>query len=627
MPPRLPLGTVTAAGLRTVLISRRLVTAAISAGLRTMLTSRRVVTAAIAAALLLAAFPPSGHAEARVIKPFGSCAGVIESAGPSWSCARVTVPLDRSEPQSGTTVTLSVARRHAPGPPRPALVGLAGGPGEAALPLAERLVERLAPLSAGRDVLLFDQRGTGRSGALTCRALDDDSGSVGDCARELGASAGFYGTRQTVEDLEDLRALLNIPSVSLYGVSYGTVTAQDYLRSYPERVDRMVLDSAFDAEAGDPQFTDSFAAVRRVIGSLCPAGGCPGVTKDPLGDLRRVAARAQAGELTAPVRVGRHGRERRSMSATQLVFWILGQSYDPSDIGALPALLAAAARGDATPVLRHRLLVTELRAQAKESNPASPAAYWATWCADAVRPTSTTGDDVFDPFGSSASRAVGNADRCAQWPAVTSAEPSTSAVSRPTLILSGDLDMVTPLETAERLRGRFGETSQVVRVPGVGHDILGEDRPCVRAALRDFSAGQPVAAAACKPVPRRLLRPFARRSAELSSQRGLRRALTALDATLANVEGEFSERWVFVADGWAGLRGGWARLRGGFDETVEFHRYRFVEDVALTGRAGLDSRGRVATGRLRMRWAGGSTAVTVKQGELAAHGQRVTRLR
>ena len=81
-----------------------------------------------------------------------------------------------------------------------AVVALAGGPGQAALPLVDDFAKVLKPFLTTRDLLVFDQRGTGSSGALDCSALHRSGTSPAQdgarCASQLGAPRGFYRTRR-----------------------------------------------------------------------------------------------------------------------------------------------------------------------------------------------------------------------------------------------------------------------------------------------------------------------------------------------------------------------------------------------------------------------------------------------
>ena len=87
-------------------------------------------------------------------------------------------------------------------------------------------------------VLGFDQRGTGRSGVLRCRAIERDvrlrSTRAGeDCARRLGARRSYYTTADSVADMEAIRRAAGIDRLTLFGISYGTELALAYARAHP----------------------------------------------------------------------------------------------------------------------------------------------------------------------------------------------------------------------------------------------------------------------------------------------------------------------------------------------------------------------------------------------------------
>ena len=122
----------------------------------------RPTLAALAAAVAVLVLAPG--ADAAI--PYAPC----DPAG--FQCGQLAVPLDRTGAVPGT-VTLSVKRVVASSnPTATAVVALAGGPGQAALPVATEFASILGPSLATRDLLVFDQRGTGSSGRLSCKAFD-----------------------------------------------------------------------------------------------------------------------------------------------------------------------------------------------------------------------------------------------------------------------------------------------------------------------------------------------------------------------------------------------------------------------------------------------------------------------
>lgn len=111
----------------------------------------------VLAALMGGALAPAGAAAAL---PWTPC----QPAG--FECASLGVPLDRSGRTPGT-VTLNAKRvPAAANPGRIAVVALAGGPGQAAVPIASDFASILGPAIASRDLLVYDQRGTGASNPL-----------------------------------------------------------------------------------------------------------------------------------------------------------------------------------------------------------------------------------------------------------------------------------------------------------------------------------------------------------------------------------------------------------------------------------------------------------------------------
>src|SRR5262245_56716560 len=118
---------------------------------------RRLAGMIVAAAL--AACPAASAA------PFEAC-----QRGSELQCAEIPVPLDRTGAVPGT-VTLHAERLRSRGARQGALIALNGGPGGASTPY---LFEWAGTFFAGwrnRDLVVFDQRGTGLSGALRCPQL------------------------------------------------------------------------------------------------------------------------------------------------------------------------------------------------------------------------------------------------------------------------------------------------------------------------------------------------------------------------------------------------------------------------------------------------------------------------
>src|SRR5262245_40366200 len=210
-----------------------------------------------------------------------------------FQCGQLAVPLDRTGAVPGT-LTLGIKRVvAAENPTGTAVVALAGGPGQAALPSAIELASILGPALAQRDLLLFDQRGTGSSTRLTCPALESGFASITEaaasCANQIGPARGFYRTADSVDDIESIRVESGYQKLVLFGVSYGTKVAEDYAAKYPANVESLVLDSIVPPEGSDVLHVSAFKALRLALGGLRL---CKALPSSAGADLSAVAHRA-----------------------------------------------------------------------------------------------------------------------------------------------------------------------------------------------------------------------------------------------------------------------------------------------------------------------------------------------
>jgi pimeloyl-ACP methyl ester carboxylesterase len=135
---------------------------------------------------------------------------------------------------------------------------LSGGPGQAASDFYLSVAPAFTRIRRDRDLVLVDQRGTGRSNRLDCKLPDDSEfvaldpqklqAVVRECLAALPGDPRYYTTSVAVRDLDEVRAALGYRKVNLYGISYGTRVAQHYMRRYPERVRTAILDGVVPAE-------------------------------------------------------------------------------------------------------------------------------------------------------------------------------------------------------------------------------------------------------------------------------------------------------------------------------------------------------------------------------------------
>lgn len=540
-------------------------------------------------------------------------------------CRVVDVPLDRSGGVAGT-VHLYVEATAAAGDPKGAILFLAGGPGQSTSELG--LFELALSFSTlPYDLVLLDQRGTGRSGPLACPALGPRASvptigaAVAACAEELGPARAFYRTLDSVADIEAVRESFGYERLTLAGVSYGTFVAQAYARLHPDRVDRLILDSVVDP-AADAFDLSRFAALRRVVREVCARGACRDVTADPLGDLGRLARRLERAPISASVPDSRGRPVRVTLgSAAELLDLLLSADVAPFLWAAVPGAVQAALHDDPAPLLR--LAAQEglvLPAPAELSVPL----FVATSCSDARLPW-TAGQTLaerrqaleqaiaavppaaYAPFPAAVLRDGPAAQLCLRWPdAPGPGLPDAPLPDVPTLVLAGRWDLRTPIESALAVARELPRAT-VVGVPNRGHSELSQER-CALGALRRFLGDERVG------DPCRRLQPVLdvlpvppRRLAALRAPRGvpLPAGLTAaaLDATFRDLDLLFNlARFEDDEIRFGGLRSGSGRVDFPDDRTVRFtfRRFSFVPGVEVDGTILYGVRARLRSAALRV---------------------------
>ena len=167
---------------------------------------------------------------------------------------------ENRETRAGRKIALNIvvlpasARNKEPDP----VFLFAGGPGQAATDLAREALSILGGLNGKRDIVLIDQRGTGKSNGLTCSFPDATSPELADQAKrdamsrkeitacrvklEQKADLTQYTTTIAMADIDQAREALGYERINLWGGSYGTRAAMEYLRRYESRVRSVTLD-------------------------------------------------------------------------------------------------------------------------------------------------------------------------------------------------------------------------------------------------------------------------------------------------------------------------------------------------------------------------------------------------
>jgi pimeloyl-ACP methyl ester carboxylesterase len=361
------------------------------------------------------------------------------------------------------------------------LVFLAGGPGQAAAQMASLVQPMFRKVQRTRDIVLVDQRGTGKSNPLNCRAggdslhdlvASDDSAleELRKCLARLPGDPRFYTTNIAMDDLDDVRAHLGYERVNLYGGSYGTRAALVYLRRHPERVRSIVLDGVAPMDMRLPMYAarDAQRALDKLFDDCHRDAACraayPRLPERTRELLARLDARPPRVKMAHPRTGVTEEIEVTSKVVASIMFSAL---YSPLTASILPSLIERAEHDDFQGLLALAFagesatngmsLGMQLSVLCSEDSPRYAKA-------DIARAAEGT------LFGTRL--LTGQVAACEFWPkgAVEASYYAPVVSSVPALVLSGELDPVTPptwgLEVVKHLRnGRH------VVMPGTGHGV------------------------------------------------------------------------------------------------------------------------------------------------------------
>lgn len=472
---------------------------------------RRSAALAIALGLGLSGSLGTGPAGAqqkeRSTVRWGDCPEDVaaEAAPVVLQCATVPVPKDYADP-GGDSIELMISRLAStdPGKRRGTLMLNPGGPGGSGLSQPAFLANRGIPSEVldTYDVIGMDTRGIGRSAAVTCGftpegpyfanippyAVDDAAVTARaevvekvaeQCAnRDKGGVLPHLTTANTARDLDRIREALGEERTSFLGYSYGTALGAAYASMFPERSDRIVLDSnigdthldrdgmrryALGVEQTFPDFArwaaarhDSYglgrtvAQVRRTYFTLAER-----LDKEPVDGFD--------GNVLRQLTFGLLFKEVQYAKLAQ--YW---QALKSDDAEAVRTAGARGAAADTPPSMDNQLSV-----------------FLAVSCNDVKWPTRVdtyrkgVAEDRarYPMFGA----ATANITPCAYWPYAPAEEPVAIDDDGPRniLLVQNLRDVPTPHVGGKLLRQKFADRSRLVSVDDSGHGVyVYGDNPC-----------------------------------------------------------------------------------------------------------------------------------------------------
>ncbi len=429
--------------------------------------------------------------------------------GKNIECSYLVVKENRAVADS-RELLLAVARIKSsdPHPASDPLIMLQGGPGGALLHDFDGFVSvrGFSPDIARHDIIVIDQRGTGYSSPpMKCdeefsvmfaqveqhlpmaEALRQQDQGTRDCRtrlqNQLHIDLNDYTTLTDANDIHDLITALKVPQVDIYGVSYGTRLALEVMRSFPQGVRSVILDSTVPAQLNVIQ--DNPNAVARVYRTLfddCAAE--PSCAKaHPQLEQRfwSFVAKAQKTPVIMTLQDTYTQRTYQKANITGLEF-ALGfwqMFYVTEIIPAIPRIMEEVMQGNNSTFARIYGLLTFDQSvnygmyHSVECNEDQSRTSQAQIEANARHLDASIQSDM----------ALNTEDavlsECQIWNVKSEAAPLEQAVSSsiPTLVMKGTYDPVTPPAYGEEAAKTLSRSYQVL-VPSTGHGVMLSGQAC-----------------------------------------------------------------------------------------------------------------------------------------------------
>ena len=387
-------------------------------------------------------------------------------------------------------IALSVIKlpSHSPEPETDAFTVIQGGPGGSSIDFAVAYSRVFEEIRKKRDIIVIDQRGTGRSNKLTCELpeelsdtfdLDLIKEATQNCFNELSKENDlrYYTTSIAVDDLEALRIAAGYSQLNLYGVSYGTRVVLHYLKKYPDSARTAVIDgvvqTGLNLAGGEiaRRWEDSFEA----LNNRCQSEPtCAETHGDLYEQYRLLQERFKAAPVTVAVPHPTTGIATEYTFGEHTLFGAMRlMAYSTEQLSLMPLLLSEAVKENYTFAAAQSLLM--------EANFADQ---FATGMHNSVVCTEDAPFVTEDSKSQAKGTIVGEMmsdmlmSGCEVWPQGQMdegfLEPFSSDI--PVLVLSGETDPITPPANGEVAAQQLGNTKHIV-VPAHGHGVVA--RGCV----------------------------------------------------------------------------------------------------------------------------------------------------
>ncbi len=395
-------------------------------------------------------------------------------------CGVLPVAEDRSNVSRMIDLNIAIVRSKASKKLDDPVIMLAGGPGQAAVESYSSVAHAFKDIVKDRDVVLVDQRGTGKSNPLKCdfdeeelqKILEEPDLMIDEitkCVKTLDAAPQYYTTIESIKDLEEVRIALNIDKWNLIGISYGTRKALTYMKMFPEAIRSVILDGVVPQQEplAESHEKNLLNALRKQFAQCAEQPDC----KEAFGDVEeqmwalfdKFDDKKQVIRLQDPL-----SGEYDDVTLTRdfVALAIRMYAYSSSSMNLIPLIISEANEGQLETIASQASLISGMMQESMTNVELS------ILCAEDVpfykQQTETAERTVFaKDFLSKTSKI------CKVWPhlIVDSSYKEPVQSDLPVLLLSGELDPVTPPTFAEIAMETLTNAEHLV-AKGQGHNVF-----------------------------------------------------------------------------------------------------------------------------------------------------------
>jgi pimeloyl-ACP methyl ester carboxylesterase len=532
-----------------------------------------------------AASPPVGAASASPspsaspATPTADFTFVARKACPEsrFECITLAVPRDHRVADGGGRWNVTFAIQRAAKTRIGTFVVITGGPGSSGISAADSYTDAYATaITDAYDIVFLDQRGIGLSEPIQCidaaaafyaspfrpQVADERAAAAQaaktfatDCLAESGVAAAdlpLFATTQAAEDLEAIRAYLEVDKIHLYGESYGTQYVQYYADAHPDRIAALFLDGPVDLtiDGIDYYVEATRSADDTLVSTLdaCTADKtCAADVRggDALTAFDALARQLSAGPVAYDFTTATGATESRQLTIADLENAAFYYIYSRADREVLQRAIAAASNGNLVPLARaayDSIGVNPDTLKAEEDPTWSDALYYAVECQDyAFVPDAGDPDARFAAWVD-ASQAAGIDDArlassffgdlpCLYWPTATTADDHPAALTDtpyPVFVLTSTTDPATPIANGMRIYSRL-EDAWFFQALGGPHVIFAWGDPCPDDIVTAYLADGTMPAARITTCPGAVAAPYVPVAATRAA--GYRNALDLMSST------------------------------------------------------------------------------------------------